>query len=377
MIDQDKFVELLSRYQRGDCTEQEKAVLESWLTFGHFDGPVYDDQVLDEKITRISDRLPLRKETSTRKIKLSRVIYIAASFAAIFIAVWVYNTRKNRGEMLLPTTTEIVAQIEPGKDQAFILLSDGRRVAVEDAESGLLALESGVKVTKSPSGEITYEVGISEKANPNTYNTIETPRGGQFRVNLPDGTKVWLNAASSLKFSTALSTVKERRIALNGEAYFEVTKDPDRPFIVKSGNQEVEVLGTKFNVSAYSEETNMKTTLVEGAVKVTSGSIKKQLKPDQQAIVSKSITIKPVVTEVELAWKNGDFNLESDDFRTVMRKISRWYDVEIEYDHSAPVDLELGGKIARSKSLASILRIMEATGDVRFKIEGRRIIVTK
>ncbi|TDQ78102.1 FecR family protein [Sphingobacterium yanglingense] len=377
MINQDEFTELLAKYREGQCTEQEKALLESWITFGAFDGPVYDDEKLKEKIQRISVRLPIKERRRSNYTNLQRTIYIAASLAAILLAVWFFHINKNEAIQDRIKKEDVLAYIEPGKDHAYITLANGQIINLEAATNGVLFDKTGVKINKLSSGEIVYEVNNDQNANLNAMNTIETPRGGQYRIILPDGTKVWMNAASSLKFSTGLSKLKERRIELRGEAFFVVAKDHNRPFIVESRGQEVEVLGTIFNVSAYQEEPSIKTTLIEGSVKVTHQGIVKKLQPNQQAIVTEHIDIKPVTGNVELAWKNGDFDLENDDFHSLMRKISRWYNVDIEYDPSAPNELKLGGKISRNKSITSILNIMEATGEVSFEIKGRRILVKR
>ncbi|MDR2282154.1 MAG: FecR family protein [Sphingobacterium sp.] len=377
MINQDEFTELLAKYREGQCTDQEKALLESWITFGAFDGPVYDDEKLKEKIQRISVRLPIKERRRSNYTKLQRTIYIAASLAAILLAVWFFQINKNEAIQDRIKKEDLLAYIEPGKDQAYITLANGQIINLEDAANGVLFDKTGVKINKLSSGEIVYEVNNDQNANLNAKNRIETPRGGQYRIILPDGTKVWMNAASSLKFSTGLSKLKERRIELTGEAFFVVAKDRNRPFIVESRGQEVEVLGTIFNVSAYEEEPSIKTTLIEGAIKVTHQGIVKKLQPNEQAIVTEHIDIKPVTGNVELAWKNGDFDLENDDFHSLMRKISRWYNVVIEYDPSAPNELKLGGKISRNKSITTILNIMEATGEVSFEIKGRRILVKR
>lgn len=260
-----------------------------------------------------------------------------------------------------------------GGDKAVLTLADGSKIVLDGAQNGVLTQQGNTKVLKL-NGKLAYNP-INAKSNEILYNTISTPRGGQYQIELPDGSQVWLSAASSLHFPTAF-VGKERRVEVTGEAYFEVAKNAAMPFIVKVNDAEVQVLGTHFNVMAYSDETALKTTLLEGKVKFVNGGINSILKPGQQSQLTKNGQVKVVsgvdVAEV-VAWKNGIFDFEGADIESVTRQLSRWYDVEIVYDKK--IDDLFYAKIPRSTKLTDVLKALELTGKVRFKIEGKRIIV--
>jgi transmembrane sensor len=238
-------------------------------------------------------------------------------------------------------------------------------------------MQGQTQVSKKNDGLLAYQSNSTAPVSQVLYNTISTPRGGQFEVALPDGTKVWLNAASSLRFPTAF-TGKERDVELTGEAYFEVAKNKDLPFHVTSAGQVIEVLGTHFNINAYTDEKSIKTTLFEGSVRVAKNLKSAMLKPGEQSIVSNddanTIRIADDVDADEvLAWKNGKFYFNDADVETVMRQVSRWYDVDIEYKGKSSAD-RFTGNFTRDLNLSKTLKLLEFTG-INFKIEGRKIIV--
>lgn len=219
--------------------------------------------------------------------------------------------------------------------------------------------------------------GSAASAQP-LYNTIETPKGGQYQVDLPDGTKVWLNAGSLLRYPTNF-TGKIRSVELTGEAYFEVAKNAHKPFKVLSKNQVVEVLGTHFNISSYTDDISVKTTLLEGSVKVLSSKVNqtKLLKPGQQSDINytnNAFFIKSVNTDEVIAWKNGYFLFSDEDLKSIMARFARWYNVDVEYQGDVD-NLRFGGMVSRSKDLTQALKVVEQAGNVKFKIEGRRVIV--
>jgi ferric-dicitrate binding protein FerR (iron transport regulator) len=259
-------------------------------------------------------------------------------------------------------------------------LADGRVIDLDNSGAGLLAQEGNTSIINKD-GKIIY--GPNKKGNPETiYNTISTPRGGQYQLVLPDDTKVWLNATSALKFPVAF-TGNNRTVELTGEAYFEVAKNPARPFIVKVKEVEVKVLGTHFNVMAYSEEDAIKTTLLEGSVKVSTQQPGKEgsamLKPGEQVSVSQSSKLSqpiPVQTEEVVSWKNGKFHFNNADIKVIMRQIARWYDVEVEYQNIS-AQTQLGGIVSRKENLRQLLDYFEIAGKVHFTVEGRKIIVSR
>lgn len=268
----------------------------------------------------------------------------------------------------------VANDIAPGRAGATLTLSNGNKIKLGDALNGKLAKEMGVIITKSDQGELIYQ-SIPGSKELGKLNMLSTAKGETYQIQLPDGTLVHLNAASTLTYNTSLLENGKRVVTLKGEGYFEVAKDKAHPFVVKSANQEVEVLGTHFNVNAYEDEPAVTTTLLEGSVKLNG---KVMLTPGQQALNKQgNLLVKNVNTADYVDWKAGDLNLNTEDFRSVMRKISRWYNVEVVYDESAPDQVKLGGWISRKKNISSVIDLIETTGKVHFKVEGRRIVVTK
>jgi len=273
--------------------------------------------------------------------------------------------------------TPVPAAIKPGTDQAILTLADGRQVVLNDAQKGILSRQGNTRVIKSADGKLAYDAGHGEHNGQGAplYNTITTPRGGQYQVTLPDGTKVWLNAESSIRFPTAFSG-NGRDVQLSGEAYFEVAPDKARPFRVQAGATQTLVMGTHFNIMAYNDEAAIRTTLLEGAVRMDQGTQRTALQPGQQGdfdINGGTLTTRTVNTKAVVAWKDGYYYFDRTPVQSVMRQIARWYNVEIEYQGAIPRD-EIVGKIPRTAYVSDVLHIMELIG-IRFSIEGRKIVV--
>jgi len=279
---------------------------------------------------------------------------------------------------------------DPGGNKATLTLADGSKISLTDASNGQIAQQAGVKITKNENGQLVYTIAESGKKEID-YNTITTPRGGEYQINLPDGTKVWLNAASSVTFPTSFANAKNRKIKLTGEAYFEVFKNKNLPFIVVTDKQEVEVLGTHFNVNSYEDEKDTRTTLLEGSVQVrrilhaaNQSNIaydnSKILKPGQQSRVSsqpsKDISVEVANITQVMAWKNGYFHFENDNLLTVMNQLSRWYDIQVVYEVNRTDD-EFVGDIPRNVKLSEVLKVLTYGGGLHFKIEDRKLIITK
>lgn len=265
------------------------------------------------------------------------------------------------------------ALVHPATDKAILQLGNGGTIVLDSAHNGVLASQGGVRVIKTDSGQLTYE-GTTDAV---VYNQISTPRGGQYQLVLPDGSKVWLNAASSVRFPTAF-TGGQRIVSITGEAYFEIAPDKTKPFSVRAGGVTVEVLGTHFDVMAYADEAATKTTLLEGSVRVRKGSANRLLSPGQQALAETGpnaavLFVQTVDTAQAVAWKNGLFEFDHLDLGTIMRQISRWYDVDVRYegvDSAARFD----GGISRKLDLPDVLHLLEGSG-IRFKLENRTLTV--
>jgi len=272
------------------------------------------------------------------------------------------------------------ARIQPGANKAVLTLANGQQVILNDAQNGTIGQQGNIRVVKLDSGQLAYATPTAESpadqlAKGMLYNTITTPRGGQYQVTLADGTKVWLNAESSLRFPTAF-TGKDREVELTGEAYFEVKADKDKPFLVQAGQTETRVLGTNFNIMAYSDEGAVKTTLLEGAVSMGLGTKSALLQPGEQGQYDEgknNIATRAVNTRAVVAWKDGYYFFDRTPVKSVMRQIARWYDVTIVYKGATPED-EIVGKLPRTADVREVLHIMELIG-IHFKIEGKTIIV--
>jgi len=272
----------------------------------------------------------------------------------------------------------LINDVAPGGDKALLTLADGSKIVLNDAKNGVLANQGLTTLNKAKNNQLIYEADAKSVKNaPVVYNTISTPKGGQFQIVLSDGSRVWLNAASSITFPTVFSTA-ERRVTITGEVYFEVAKNKQLPFRVVAVKQTVEVLGTHFNINAYPDESAIKTTLIEGSVKVSSGGQSAILQPDQQANIaidgSDLISIKTVDPDNVLAWKNGNFEFEKEDLTAIMRQVARWYDVNVKYDGRVP-QKSFTGSISRSVNLSELLKMLKYTG-INFRINGQTVVVT-
>lgn len=310
------------------------------------------------------------------KINMFARLAIAASVIGLIImGGWLLSNKNARPQTAKAKEKKIEYKndVLPGGDKAVLTLADGSTIVLDDAKNGSLSQQGNSKVIKID-GKLAYDV-LSDGSKAIVYNTIATPKGGQYQVELADGTQVWLNAASSLHFPTAF-TGKERRVEITGEAYFEVKKNA-MPFVVSVNGAEVQVLGTHFNVMAYNEEEAVKTTLLEGAVNFISGAKSNMLKPGQQAQLEKSGHVKvesDVDVESVLAWKNGLFHFESSDLETVLRQIARWYDVEVVFKSKKTYD-PLYVEMPRNTKLSDVLKALEISGGAKFDIQGKKIIV--
>jgi ferric-dicitrate binding protein FerR (iron transport regulator) len=305
-----------------------------------------------------------------------RKIAIAASFTGlILIATFLLINKTGTNEVAKAQANEhrFKDDVSPGGDKAVLTLADGSNIVLDEAQNGTLAQQGNAKIIKLD-GKLSYDLTNNDPKEV-VYNTISTPKGGQYQLELPDGSRVWLNASSSIHFPTSF-TEKERRVEITGEAYFEVAKNLVKPFIVGVNNSEVQVVGTHFNINSYNDEEDVKTTLLEGAVRFVNGATTSMLKPGQQSRLAKNGSIKvesDVDVEKVVAWKNGLFDFENAGIETVMRQLSRWYDVEVEYN-GKPDDLFIA-EMHRNIKLSDALKALELTGKVRFDIEGKKIIV--
>ena len=313
-------------------------------------------------------------------------IAVAAAIAILILSTWLLFYNKSNEIKPADHFLAYKNDIAPGKVGATLTLANGRKIRLGDAANGEIAKETGIKVSKTADGQIIYEITASEAltGNPGATNTLTTAKGETYVLTLPDKSKVWMNASSSLTYYTGLKQHYQRKVMLEGEAYFQVAKDKAHPFIVESRNQVLEVLGTHFNVNSYSDERTVKTTLLEGCVKVNgragSGApmkdVERILKPGQQSELDDKYIIEVAEVNVEdaLDWKSGDFNFNGEGVQSIMRKLSRWYNVEVIYEGRFSTE-RYYGKVSRSKNIGVVLKMLEKSQGVHFKIDGRRVTV--
>ncbi|MDN5284239.1 MAG: FecR family protein [Mucilaginibacter sp.] len=364
--------DLLKRYNEGTATPREIAIVESWL----LDFPLGNREALDETETQ-ADLAEIRRNliviSSTPVVRPLWYKVAAAAVILISLSIGIYFYANKDAEL---TVAELIHHdIKPGKNAATLTLSNGLKITLDGSSKGKLAEQAGVTVEKDTAGHILYRTDLSATSKPsnNLVNTLSTTNGEQFRVDLPDGTKVWLNAASSLKYAPSFAGMKERKVELTGEAYFEVAKDKTHPFIVKTQSQEVKVLGTHFNINSYSDESNVKTTLLEGSVIVNDKAV---LKPGQESILSATgeLHVQEADLDVAIAWQKGEFKFKDVPLPIIMRQISRWYNLDVVYKGAVNNDT-YNGVIDRKANLSRILKILER-GGVRFRVQGKKLIVT-
>ncbi|NML19260.1 DUF4974 domain-containing protein [Pseudoflavitalea sp. G-6-1-2] len=353
--------------QQRQTEELEHALEKSWPGFQA------SENIPDQQLNEVFASLMQKREEPppARVIHWNRWIGAAASVLLI-ISVTVYYFKSSK-----PATqiTHRASDIKPGQDGAILTLGDGSTIVLDSMGNGIVSKQNGTDVVLQ-NRELVYQSPVSIDPNlPITYNTLTTPRGRQFSVVLPDGTKVWLNAASSLNFPAAF-TGAERLVKITGEAYFEVAKDQRTPFVVKANDVDVRVLGTTFNINAYADETATNTTLLEGRVQVTRGADSRSMHPGQQMIAgANGLSLNNSVnTDQVIAWKNGLFNFEGVGIQELMRQVARWYNIEVVYPKGIP-SIEFVGKMSRNVSLPDLLEGLKGAG-VNFSIEkDRKLIV--
>jgi ferric-dicitrate binding protein FerR (iron transport regulator) len=335
------------------------------------------NDIPDKRWTPILNKiLAVDKPTRTpRRILMSRLRWAAAAVVFVVFSFTTYIAlTKKRAHVF-------ASDVAPGGNKAILTLADGKKISLSDAANGDLIEQAGISISKTANGQLVYNIVKSDDViDDSKVNTISTPNGGEWEIRLPDGSIVWLNAASSLQYPLNIASSKQRKVELTGEAYFEVAKDKTRPFVVKTTKQELEVLGTHFNINSYHDEYVTRTTLLEGSVRVSdSNSADTQvLQPGEQSILSSNgIKVNKVATDEAIAWKNGYFMFNNEKQESILRKVARWYNVEIEYADPAAKDVMYYGTVSRFEKISKVLTKFEQTGEVRFDIKGNKVIVYK
>jgi ferric-dicitrate binding protein FerR (iron transport regulator) len=320
----------------------------------------------------------IRERKTEHRLPWGRITAAACIFLLAGIMIWIWMRKPATQDIAMshPTGTH---DIPPGHDGAVLTLADGRQIVLDSLSNGSLAVQGNATVSKLSSGQLRYTIA-GDAPSATYFNKLSTPRARRSMVVLADGTRVWLNAASSIRYPTVF-TGKERLVEVSGEVYFEVAQDPSTPFVVKreGADQRVEVLGTSFNMNAYDDEDTMRTTLIEGSIKVIKGLNSIVLKPGEQAAAGKGDGNMRIIRESDIeeaiAWKNGRFQFSNMDMKTIMRELERWYDVDVEFQGDVP-DIRIGGSIHKDMNLSTVLEFLKGNG-VRLKFEDKKITILK
>ena len=335
---------------------------------------------VEDHYLRLKEQIAKKNKKTDTRFRISPWLKIAASLLLIGSLSYLML----RQSFLSEPDHHKQSVVIPGEDKALLTLADGSTISLDEVAVGTLALEGGVRVEKTKSGQLIYSVSESASSNRNASNTITTPKGGQYRLTLPDGSKAWLNASSTLHYPLHFEH-HERRVKMTGEVYFEIAKMEKHqhgrveriPFYVETAHQEIQVLGTHFNVNSYPDEPGIVTTLLEGSVRVTSSLNGESilLRPGQQSFLDKHLVVSTADVEQQVAWTAGDFVFKSEPLASILRKVSRWYDVDIVCPPHLG-KLKFDGIVSRSQPLNAIMDMVEITGKAKLKLTERRIIVT-
>jgi len=367
-----RYLELAEKWMNGTITPEEEVVFANWYNQDQDRTIIVESDFAKDEVAlrqRIFARLGAHSKPVKEKSKLKSYRYPLAASVVLFLLLSGYL-----GLSLYRSGSQ-PADIFPGGNHALLTLENGTTIPLDEAKSGRLVAAIGIHVTKKDDGTIVYTADSSASSSPSAKNRVSTPRGGKYRVLLSDGSTVWLNASSSISFPVVFNDTT-RQVELDGEAYFDVKTDQHRPFRVVTSNHTVNVLGTSFNVCAYSDDVESNITLIDGSVQVKTAHEQTLLKPGQQVAVSlgAKLTINSVDVDAVTAWKAGFFSFEDEDIAEVMKKISRWYDVEV-INESQPKSFRFGGNFSRDKKLSELLSHLQEISNYHFTINGRRVIV--
>lgn len=375
--DNEDLLKLFDRISNGEASDEDITEYNRWCHAFQAKGLAVPDieEVTAEMLQKIKRQIHYHSKAYTLRL-WAKIAAAACIVLVLAIGGYYIIKRPQPGQV---AQSQLKGDVAPGGNKAVLTLANGKTIILDNAHAGRLARQGSSKVTKVNNGLIAYKAGtsISSVTEPVQYNTLTVPRGGQYQLILPDGTKVWLNAASSIRYPTAF-TGQERRVTITGEVYMEVARDAKHPFMVTTRHSDITVLGTSFNVMAYDNEPVVNTTLLEGSVKVSVFGDNQPaiLKPGEQASVGNTggnINVKKVNAEDAAAWIHGLLSLNDCTVQEFMDKLSRWYDVDVEYAGKVP-SKEFGGMINRNANLSDVLSALDAAG-IHTRMEGKKIIV--
>lgn len=366
--------ELLRKYQQGTCSPEEAAAVMYLYNLASASAEELPAGKDDQQVgAEIWSRLPAGR--NNHRLSVFKTISVAAAVLIMIGAGYLWFNNKSEA----PGQQQVHQDIAPGKNSATLTLANGKKIVLTSDVKGELATESGVSITKTADGQLIYEIKDLQNSDPKAVNQLSTARGESYQLRLPDGTLVWLNAASSITYPVSFSNTALREVKLAGEAYFEVTKDKKRPFLVNTAHQEIRVLGTEFNVNAYPDDPEIKTTLLKGSIKLSlkEGSEDRILKPGEQAtLAGTQLSVSTADVEQAVDWKNGDFIFQSEPLSDLMRRVSRWYNVEVIYANGVDKEGTFTGKVSRNKPVSVLLKALQPAG-LKFEVIGNKIIVKK
>lgn len=385
-MDSERLLDLLNRHKDGTLTDTELQDLENWynsLRTGSVE--IAQDELTNDKLTEelltdfrqkwlhdLPSPAPVRKMTSVQKFIRIAAVVTGITFLGVGYLLFFKKPKDESVKVEQPAYQSDIAP--PAGNKAILTLADGSKIELDNADNGTLAVQGKINITKQANGQIVYNGTGTDKIS---YNTLSLPKGSRpSKLTLADGSQIWLNTASSITYPTAF-TGKERRVKITGEAYFEIAKNAAMAFYVEYNKGEVKVLGTHFNVNAYADEKDARVTLLEGSVRFSAGDKTGELKPGQQAQVTDNSV--NVVNEVDMesvmSWKQGRFYFDGAEIKTIMRQVEKWYNVEVHYE--ADISDSFVAKMSRDENLSELLRIIQLTNLVHFKIEENKITVMK
>jgi transmembrane sensor len=375
-----EFLSLYEKFLRGQCTAAEKDLLEAYNDEMMLSDEQWSDDLGNsmEISTRIWNNLQSSRVSQTTEPKSKYVWFKIAAVLVVAVTAGFLFFKINKPANPIISKASI---IHPGGNKAYLTMANGARIILNNVQTGQVISQRDVQVSKTKDGLIVYHVNpahTESKSLVTEYNTITTPYGGQYEVVLEDGSKIMLNAASSLRFPVNFVGAT-RQVDLTGEAYFEIAHNKAKPFTVHANGVDVKVLGTHFNINAYKDNPGVTTTLLQGSVQMRKGTETVMLVPGQEgsALQGESkITVKTADIEETMGWKNGMFVFHDENLVNVMAQVSRWYDVEIQYVGEIK-EIELGGSVSKYKNITDLLNNMELTRAIHYKVEGRRVIIMK
>jgi transmembrane sensor len=387
---------LFLKYNQGEITEEEQTRLDNWVNATAENKQLFatltNNDELQAKLNRLHEIEGTKEDAKKRAMEATfpaamitpiqraatHSIWKSVAAAAVVTAVlgtgaWLL-LKKDTPQVatVQPAEHGVLADVTPGAYKAQLVLDDGSTIELDSAGNRKLAQQGNMQVMNAD-GQLVYRKDATTKATA-LYNTLKTARGQMYPVKLSDGSAVWLNSSSSIRFPVAF-TEQERRVEITGEAYFEVAHNDKKPFTISVNGTEVQVVGTVFNINSYTDEGSMRTTLLSGVVKVKKGGQQVTIKPGEQAqVVHENIKVnRDVNIGKEVAWKNGLFYFKNEDLKTIMRQIARWYDVDVVYEGNVSKE-GISGKIYRNANLSEVLKLLNVL-DVNFKIEGKKLII--